>query len=490
MNDQTPAPPPYPPPYPPSYPPRLGAHVYDPLAVGLGNASLLGLGYFMMGRRKLAVAAVTGSAVLVSVLVSVARPWCEIAVLGWWVAVVAHGWYAAGRGAGGRHGLRGPALRKRRLIALGVTVPVLLGVGLLRYDASRIERSVDEARESGDCARVLAAQGRVWFGHRAADAPLTARGDRTVDACQRLRTAKGELTAGSAGDIGELKAGFDTLSSVLAEPGNDRTAGVVLDGFLDGVPEGKNPCDAVTVTDWLSNRPPTRDALDRSRDAARRAAPAALVGCGDDLTAARDWAKARTNYQRLLDGYPGHELAADARKGVRKATLTIELAHVRGLLEDTTGGTRADYCSKPAKYSGAPPYRKGVNRAMFTGNDEYTDKLPARWRTTDAARAVLVVCADDDKNGDGVQTCPYENKLTPNFPRNVTFHKIAIPVKVYELRTGKLVADRRVQISGTSCPRVLSYTTYGPTDFGPPSDQYVKASKDDVRSAFEPLIDR
>ncbi|WP_255951334.1 hypothetical protein [Streptomyces odontomachi] len=64
-------------------------------------------------------------------------------------------------------------------------------------------------------------------------------------------------------------------------------------------------------------------------------------------------------------------------------------------------------------------------------------------------------------------------------------------MKVYELRTGKLVAHRKVQISGSSCPSKLHYTTpYGLTDIGPPSDVQVKASDGDVRAAFRSLIQR
>ncbi|MCT9084635.1 hypothetical protein, partial [Streptomyces fulvoviolaceus] len=65
----------------------------------------------------------------------------------------------------------------------------------------------------------------------------------------------------------------------------------------------------------------------------------------------------------------------------------------------------------------------------------------------------------------------------------VTFYKIAVPVKVYELRTGKLVAKRTIQIDGTSCPASI-YTTADATS------EYVTESKSDVRSAFKPLVVR
>ncbi|MGH3377510.1 MAG: hypothetical protein ACRDP6_22495 [Actinoallomurus sp.] len=463
-------------------PAPAGAATYDPLAIALGNASLLGVGYLMLGRRRLAVAAGVVTVVLLSVLLSVAGTWCEVLVFIWWMAVIAHGWSLAG----GRTHL--VAVRRQRLVALGVTLTVLLVVGLLRFDASRVERNVTEARESGDCAKVLNAQDGAWFGVRVANAPLTARGGRTAKACRRLRTARAELTTGLTGDVDALKAAFDTLASVLAEPGNDKTVDTALNGFLSGLPAEK-PCDTAAVTDWLRHRQPSHTALDRSAGAVPRTAPAALVGCGDGLMTGKDWEKARTRYQQLLDQYPGDGLTAKARDGVKRATLSIELANVRGLLEGPAD-SRPEYCSKPAKYSGAAPYGKGTSRAMFFGNDKYTDKLPARWRTTNAAHAVLVVCADDREHGTAVQTCPYRSNRSPYRTTYVTYRKIAIPVKVYELRTGKRVADRKVEIGGRSCPSVISYTSYGLGDLGPPSKQYVSSSRSDVRNGFRSLIDR
>jgi hypothetical protein len=62
-----------------------------------------------------------------------------------------------------------------------------------------------------------------------------------------------------------------------------------------------------------------------------------------------------------------------------------------------------------------------------------------------------------------------------------------IPLKVYELRTAKLVAETSVEIGGASCPQRLSYTYYM-TDLGPPSEVYVEASDADVHAAFRSLI--
>lgn len=450
----------------------------DPVAVAAGNASLLGVGYFLLGRRGLAYATGLVTAVLLGVQVAVAHSGrIELVVVGWWLVLIGHGYLLARRRP---VPLWAP---KRRLLAFGVAVPVLLLVGLLRFDAGR---TVTEAQGSENCTQATAALDRVWWAHRVADAPAMARGDRTVEACRRLRTADAALTAGLTGYTGELRAGFDSLASVLAElPGHETMVGAVLDGFLAQLPT-PDPCVTVTVTNWLRNRPSGPAVLDRAAAAVARTAPAALARCGDKLMVAEKWTDARARYWQLIAEYPKDPLVAGARDGARRATLPIELAHVRGLLSGSGGG----YCAKPAKYSGAAAYGKGTNRAMFLGNDEYTNKLPASWKTNDAARAVVVVCAEEKKYGTAVRTCPYENSKTiRGFPAQVTFHKIGIPVRVYELRTGKLVANRTLQISGGSCPRLLRYTTYI-TDLGPPSQVYVSASTGNVRAAFRPLVVR
>lgn len=465
---------------------------HDPPAVALGNASLLGVGYLLLRRRGLAVLAVAVTVVLVSLLVSTASPSYEVAVGVWWTAVIAHGWFLA-RGEAGRgegQGAGRGAVRGQRLVALGVTLPVLLAVGLLRFDASRVGGSVTEARERGDCAKVVSAQGGVWFGHRMADAPLAARGDEIVEDCRRLERAGGQLTTGLTGDTASLEGGFNALASVLAQPGNEKTVESTLTRFLRGLP-AKDPCATVAVTDWLRERKRSHDVLDRSAATARRTAPGALVDCGDDLMGRSNWKSAQAHYKRLLDQYPGDGLAGRARTGARKATLSMELAGVRNLLAPGTGAQPA-YCSEPAKYSGAKPMGKGTNRALFysqdTYGDDHSDKLPGSWKAADAADAVLVVCMGADTFGNSVQTCPYRPRGSGS-TTYVTFRKIAVPVKVYELRTGKLVSHRTLQIGGSSCPAMITYYS-GSAGPGPASTRYVSPATSDVRSAFRPLVNR
>lgn len=453
---------------------------HDRIAVAVGNASLFNVGYLMMGRRRLAAATGLVTLLLVIVLAAAARSfWFEIIVLLWWALLVGHGWLLAGRD--------GPPVARRgqRVVALCVTLAVLATAGLLRFDASGIDGTVAQARRDGDCARALDALGEIWFGHRLAAAPLADRGDETTRACRRLDAAADELATALTGDIVGLKEGFDELAAVLADaPGHGRMVGATLDRFLDGLP-ANDPCVTVEVTDWLRDRRASGDVLDRSTGAVARTAPAALVQCGDRLMDDESWKTARSHYEQLIEEYPANALAARARAGAKEATLAIELANVRELLENEED-SRPEYCSSPAKYSGADPYDDGTNRALFVGDDEYSKRLPGTWRTTDPTKAVLVVCLDEPEYGPVQRRCPYSydggKRVT------VAFHRIEIPMKAYELRTGKVVSDGEVRIGGGSCPSVIPYTTFGGVDTGPPTKDYVDPSDADVRAAFESLI--
>lgn len=108
----------------------------------------------MVGRRRLAIGTGMGTVVLVILLTTVAQTvWFEGVVLLWWAALTVRGWYLArGRSPWREQGGK----RRQRVITRAVTVPVLLAIGLLRFDAARIEHDTAEARRDGDCPRALA----------------------------------------------------------------------------------------------------------------------------------------------------------------------------------------------------------------------------------------------------------------------------------------------------------------------------------------------
>jgi hypothetical protein len=142
--------------------------------------------------------------------------------------------------------------------------------------------------------------------------------------------------------------------------------------------------------------------------------------------------------------------------------------------------------SRPAAYSAAAPYGPGTNRAVFVGDGEFPGRLPAEWRAGDAAEAVLVVCVGEQEHGAPVRTCPYTRDGGGS--GDVTFHRIAVPVRAYELRTGNLVFDGRVEIGGASCPQ--TFFSSGLEGAGPPPQWPVEASDGNVRDAFASLITR
>ncbi|MFV0132933.1 tetratricopeptide repeat protein [Streptomyces sp. HMX87] len=460
---------------PPSAPPEPpGPPGADPVAVAVGNASLLGVGYLLLGRLGLFWAAAAVTVSLVWTTASVAEAWCEVVVLLWWAAVVSHGWRLARRSpAAPRHG--------QRLRAVALTLTVLVTVGALRFEAHLIENEVAEARADGDCTAVTEAQDRVLgFSHRLVAAPLAARGDRVVEVCDRLQMATGELSRGLDADLDALDAGFRRLGSVLADPANDKLADVILKDFLRRLPT-TDACETVRIADWLRDRETDHRTLAAAPATAARITPEALMECGDDLFDEGRWPDARARYQRLVDDHPDDDRVGTARKGIRKTVLAVQLDHVKGLLGGPAG-TDGGYCARPAKYEGAPARREGANPAVFVGTPDYTEKLPGGWRTTDPAKASLIVCAEETGRGAAVETCAYrdhEQRI-----RNITFYKIGVRVKAYELRTGKRVTDRTVQLGGASCPGIITY--YG----SPPSYEYVEPAASDIRRAFGPVVGR
>jgi hypothetical protein len=449
----------------------------DPFAVALGNASLLGVGYLLLRRTWLAILTLAVTVTLVIVLVeSTPAVWLEVVVVLWWAALIAHGWFLA------RRRPRPGRPWGQRAVALAVTVPVLAAFGVLRFDAAGIEDDVTTARGEGDCRQAVTATDRLGFGHRVVDAPLVARAEETIAACERLRAADKALGVALTGDIEALENGFATLSEVLAErPGHEQMVATALDGFLDRLPK-VDSCLATKVTDWLREHKPG-GALAPAADIVPRVAPQAMVGCGDRLMAASDWGVARDHYQQLLDEYPKHKLAPTAQQGVRKATLAIELDNVRGLLAPTGGQPR--YCDSPAPYSGAAPYVPNrPNRALLFGSPANTEKIPAGWLASDVTNAVVVICAGESEYGAAVDTCLYDSTTDPGVSGWVTFRKIAIPLRIFEVRTGRQVAAFTVEIGGGSCPPFLSW--YGSVT--PPSNEYVAAGAADVQAAFRPFL--
>jgi hypothetical protein len=463
----------------------------DPVAVALGNASLLNVGYLMLGRRGLAALTGLVTLVLLIILGTAARTlWFEIVVLLWWFTLVAHGWYLAG---GWPRRRRRAGSRSRLFLGVAFFLPVLVADTLLRVHVASINRRVTAAVRTGDCPRATAALDDRWAGDYLADAPGTVRGAGTGRVCGRLGDTAGRLDAvATNGDPSSLPPALKDLSAVLAaRPDHGRMVLRTLDDFLGRLPLS-NPCDTVKVLDTLGAYS-TRDAVrDQARAAVPRLAPSALLGCGDREFQAKDWNGAKSSFQRLLDEYPKSPLLPKAFGGLVAANRAIELDHVRAALG---AGPDTSYCSDPVTWSGATQYRAASpNRAVLHGQNTYTNQLPGDWLVDDVAKAPLVICVSPKEYGDVVQSCDYDSDARTSVfgTRTVSFHKVAVPIRVVEVLTGRVVADLRVQVTGASCPSVINYTTLGYFDTGPSPDMYVDVPDSTVstavRDALAPVI--
>lgn len=493
--------------------------------MALANASLLGIGYLLLGRRALAAGCAGTSVVLVVIVGTAERAgWLQIVLLVWWAAVILHGLYLASR-------TRGPAeqVRAHRFVAAAVAVPVVATFALVRLDAGEKADDAEAAHLAGECDRVISIVDGVGFWQRVGDAPaadalldsaaacgLVERARRLAgqdreaaaatiaryedlpaarwDGARRYRAdllldqAGVELHAALGGDEVALRSGFELLTRVREEipERRDDVAGV-LDDFLDRLAT-EDGCVTAETVDWVNGRNTRTAELDRAAEVVPEIAPAAYVRCADHLMAARDPAGARARYQQLTKEYPSDPLAPRAKRGVTVATHAVQLVDVRTRLRTSAANQQPAYCKRPAPYGAAKPYRgPGPHRALVYGQDFQRNSLPRGWRATDAANAVLVVCAGESRFGDAVRTCQYSPTGAPIGVVDVTFHKRKIPVRVIEVRTGRVVANTSVQINGASCPNRVEYTSYGPLDRGP-SSQYVSSSTMDIRNAYQSLI--
>ncbi|MFT9667484.1 tetratricopeptide repeat protein [Streptomyces rhizosphaericola] len=455
----------------------------DRLTVALGNAALPGLGYAFARRRRTAAAALAGAVLLFWLLLNTGHGAYEVLLGLWWAFGIVHGALLRDTPA------RRPAETARQVAVGALVLALLATAGSLRYQAASVAKDVESARSSGDCVAVRSAQSGLSFLVRAANAPLAADSERTVAACDELDDAGRLLERGLNDGMTSAKAGFAMLEA--ARPGDGALARSVLDRFLRKM-ESQEPCVIAAAHGWLRDHDTRSPLLDRASEAAERRAPTALSECGDTLMRSGEWSKARTNFRKLVADHPGDPLADHARKETTRATQEIELDAVQRKL------SKDSYCDAPTRYGAAEAYGKGTNRALFaTGrneklaavrNERHIRKLPDKWRTDTARGATMIVCTGDPSDGEVVATCSYITDRSPRVTYTARWAKVKIPVKVYELRTGKLVADRSVQIGGTSCP--YRYARSLTPIAGSTVTESVTPSASDVRKAFAPLLKR
>lgn len=304
---------------------------HDPLAVALGNASLLAVGYLRFDAARIEQDAAAAHR----------RGDCARALS-----------ILDGLGAG------------HRVADAPLTVRAENGSAACRLLVAAGEQT------AGD--RLLAARTLQTYREHPAALWQGAEGRR---ADLFLAQAAADLTTALTGDTKALKTGFAHLSQALKAGGQETKAAHVLDGFLSGLPT-EDACATRTITDWLAEHEAGDGVPDRAADVVPKVAPAAIVGCGDALAEDKEWKQAKAQYEQLLDQYPKDDLAAKARKGKERAGLQIELANVKKLLK----GDEPEYCKRPAPYHGAPRYRGGgPHRAIMVGRKDHRANLPKSW---------------------------------------------------------------------------------------------------------------
>lgn len=506
----------------------------DAVAVVLGNASLLGVGYLLLRRWVSAIVNALVVAGLVGLLVSVERDgWVRVLALLWSITVSVHGWYLAAGGttlSGTGETTRSTSrVWGQRLVATSAAAVVVVAIGWLRIDAQRIEAAAAEAHRAGECRIAKSILGGLSFGHELVDPRVRARASDSNQACNLLIKAEREASHGNrlaavralerydkhhaalwkgaenrqaellleeathqfdaaaAGNTGALATGFSLLATVQRRfPG--RTDGIdeVVDGFLHDLP-ALDPCEMATITDRLAERTPDVPGPDRATARVARTipriAPDAIVRCADNAMEQQLWEEARARYRQLLDQYPHHASASKARRGIREAALGIQWQNVNWLLSDGAASGRPKYCDSPAPYDRARPYRgpgKGPYPAILYGQDQLEGKLPLSWRANLVQNAVLVICAGSITFGSLAESCEYTGDNT------VKFWKYKVPVSVYELRTGKLVTKTSLQVNGASCPAFLKFDLDNPDS---ELDRYVTPSASNVAGSLQ-TVDR
>lgn len=501
--------------------PRLARFVPAPLkrspaAAALGNASLLGVGYLVLGRRRLAAATAVGSALLVIVLAAAgppAWPW-RIALLLWWIAGIAHAWLLA-RGAIGGAG-PAPLGRRRRAVAAVAGVAVMALTMLIAIDARRIGAEAAAAQESGECVDARDAIDGFGTFHKIIDGLLAVGLDEESEACGHLinaiDTAESDpfeasqylaayiehpggrwegasdlrsdlmLEAAAAsfeeavtGGRPSVEAAFHLLTEVVeTSPDRADRAHEVVDDFLASFPHDADPCRVMATTDWLGEAPDVAAAFEAATAAVPEIAPGAILGCGDAHLEESAWGLARDAYEQLLVEYPDHELTGQAQDGA-------ELADVRGRLD---GWPETDlekdlpaYCDDPVPYSKAPAYSGSGPHAMAVfGTRVWHHYMPASWLAEDITDAALVVCFGEDDFGTELATCHYEGGFT------VPHHAQRLELDVYSVRTGREVYSGFIEVGG----ECQSHTYL--TDGAAPEKVRVHVDDEDVREAFDNLV--
>lgn len=479
------------------------------LAVVLGNATLLGVGYVLTRQlRALAVTLIISAGLLSLVVAWPDFTLWRVLVVVWWVVVVLHGWRSASKE---RHGFRLDrseriVLWRNRLIA--VLCLLLVAFGWYRFDTWRITGYAEAAHTAGDCDRATAALRWLGRGHELANSPAVARGEDEGATCEQLIDAlaledPGRRAAALGAYIENPDARWadaglqrtedlfdnvwssETLETVLIEnafvavsdtlkdqPGQTEALLALVAEFRADLAERAelHACEVEEINAWLDTQTWESPELAEALAPEAEAWPERIIAC---TTSQGGTDYAGELYQKFLTRFPDHDLAGQA---------------LSGLIEDEL------YCDFPAAYAQSPAYEgKGPHPAQFTGIDPAEYGFADGWQSESAETAELAVCVEGPERGNLQETCYYEPGSDDLPPvgggihlEDVDFYATKFTVKAYALRTGELVAEYTKEI-GDPCPDELEYEYYA---FDVVPGEYDSDYSDkDVRGIFAPLLD-
>ncbi|WP_369369779.1 hypothetical protein AB1046_13280 [Promicromonospora sp. Populi] len=497
---------------PPSPPEPVEPPTADRLAVLLGNATLLGLGYVFLRRWGLLAAALAGTLVLLIILAAApGSPGWLIVLAVWWLAMIAHGWWLT------RPAQITPAERPltQRIVAGAVVLALVVAVVGLRINTTRTVDAAADAHAAGDCGRATELLERIGPTDRVVDGSTALEGEADLEACGLLLDAlapgEQELVAAAelqvymdnpralwdgagpkraehllnaayvSGQIDQesLEAGFEQLTTTLDEvPSQAGQVESVAETFLANLAEDPDNCAARDVVEWVDAQGWEAPALAEPVAAASGEVPRRVLECARDLSDADELTASRHAYEAFLHDFRADERADAASDELYDVITGIQRKNVRGLL------TAQRYCANPSPYRGAEPYRRsGANPMRVYGINPEAHDFPGSWLAESLEDMVLVACVDGPKDGSYQETCLYESDANP-FGEDVRFYASRFDVKLYEIRTGRQVAAFSDEF-GEPCPPSIVVESFLVDFFVPPDTKRSSFTSAELRGMFE-----
>jgi hypothetical protein len=465
----------------------------DPFVVVIGNAALPGVGYFVQ-RRFMAAAVAFGIAALLLVpLVNEpgTRLWPTLLAL-WWASILLHS-LASVRGEARGEFIR-PAHRPAsfwtaRWAVLALAAIMLFAAYLVRIDADRILEEASQTHRDGDCAQATADLNRLNTVHRIAANGAAGHALEQIEACGILAdlpedaepddeaevldayldhpgarwTAGGirraELlltTALTGGDdpAEDTDAALRQLDRTLQEdPSLSEQATELLTSFRAGLGIEERACTILEINELVAADDADHDALRAAITEAAAQVPALMLDCARDAVASQQFNAGIDQYQRFLQSYPDHDLAAQVQEELSAAetaqVLALEHAEISAKLNSGA------WCSDRTGFSQAAPYEGIEAGAVWVaGSNEVVDAFPDELRTQSALEATAVVCVTGPERGSLLETCEY--LVYFGVDGDLEYYASEFRVEVFALRTGERVEQYTKEFGG-SCPEEVEY---------------------------------